>query len=149
MALLRLSGQARFSISLTPAEINKDEYTTLRILIENADNVQDLTPPNLKDFIVLSGPNPESGMRTVNGTNVMNYVAVTFLLKPKRSGDFILNAAVARISGKLYKSNALKFFVKNSLSGRLTTISPIKLMSGYGQVTKGITLLIRQGKICN
>ncbi len=131
-AVLPTHAQPKFSAVLSPAEISKDEYTTLRLLIENATDIARLSPPNLKDFIVVSGPNQESGMNNVNG-NVTQYVAVSYILQPRRTGSFVLPALKATLDGKNYSSAPLKLKVKNSSGGASSPAAPYASLSPFAQ----------------
>ena len=104
--------QVKFTASISPQQVNKNEYVTLRLEVENGNNIGQIIPPSLKDFIVVSGPNQETGMSNVNGA-VTQYIAWSYILQPKRSGQILMEAATARIAGKNYKTNALKLIVKN------------------------------------
>lgn len=110
------NGQVNLTLSVSPAQINKDEYATLKITIENAGNVQNVTPPSFKNFIVLSGPNQESSMTSVNG-NVQQAVALSFILKPKQTGKLNIEPAFVQIGNKKYKTNATTLLVKNATTG--------------------------------
>ena len=89
------NAQVKFSASITPAEIGRDEYTQLKLMVENANEVQQIVPPSLKDFIIISGPNQESGMTMINGV-VKKYIALSFVLKPKATGNFTIAGALAK-----------------------------------------------------
>ena len=115
LGIVSTNGQVNISQEISPAQINKDEYATLKIIVENSDAVQQVTPPSFKNFIVLSGPNQESGMSSVNG-NVKRYSALTFILKPKQSGKIGIEAATVIIGGKSYKTNSTQLLVKNAVS---------------------------------
>ncbi len=104
--------QPKFSAEISPPQVNKDEYVTLRLVIENATDIKNITPPSFKDFLLVSGPNQESGMSNVNGV-VNQYIAVSYILQPRHSGKIILPAAMARINGKQYSSGPLKLMVNN------------------------------------
>jgi len=108
-------GQTRFTASLHPSTINRDEYTTIRYLLENAGDVQNLTPPSFKNYILISGPLQESGMTNINGVTT-NYLAISFVFKTKSPGKFRIPPAVARISGKDYKSNTVELIVNKTKS---------------------------------
>lgn len=108
--------QIKFSASLTPEEIGKDEYTQLKLMVENANEVQQIVPPNLKDFIIVSGPNQESGMTMINGV-VKKYIALSFILKPKAAGNFTIMPAKARADAGNYTSNPVKLKVSNQSTG--------------------------------
>jgi hypothetical protein len=110
------NAQIKFSASISPAEIGRDEYTQLKMMVENANEVQQIVPPNLKDFIVISGPNQESGMTMINGV-VKKYIALSFVLKPKAAGNFTLLPAMAKADAGDYTSNPVKLKVTTQSSG--------------------------------
>ena len=125
--------QTKFSAELSPTQINKDEYTTLRLVIENAVEIRNLVPPSLKDFIVVSGPNQESGMNNVNGV-VKQYISFSYILQPRHTGKIILEKALAIINGKEYTSPSIKLIVNNS-SGKGNrqgvTTSPLAILDAF------------------
>ncbi|HSN61199.1 MAG TPA: BatD family protein, partial [Ferruginibacter sp.] len=128
VAILNAMGQTKFSAVISPAQIAKDEYATLRLIIENAADIRKITPPSLKDFVVVSGPNQESGMNDINGV-VNQYVAISYILQPRRTGNILLPAATAIIDGKNYSSPPLKLSVKkgagsNAASNAYAAIDP-------------------------
>jgi hypothetical protein len=106
-------GQTKFSAVISPSQISKDEYATLRLIFENATDIQKITPPSFADFSVVSGPNQESGMSNVNGV-VTQYIAISYILQPRHAGNIVLAAASAQIAGKKYSAPALKLSVKKS-----------------------------------
>lgn len=108
--------QVKFTASVSPAEIGKDEYTQLKLMVENATEVQQIIPPNLKNFIIVSGPNQESGMTMINGA-VKKYIALNFVLKPKAVGNFIIAGALAKADGVDFKSNSVGIKVTAKSSG--------------------------------
>lgn len=109
-------GQARFSATVTPREIGKEEYTQLRLLVENAADVRQIAPPSLKDFIVVSGPSQESGMSNINGS-MSQYTGVSYLLKPRRTGTFTIPSAIALADGKKLTSQPVTVKVTNAATG--------------------------------
>ena len=111
-----INAQVKFSASITPAEIGKDEYAQLKLMVENANEVQQIVPPNLKNFIIISGPNQESGMRMINGA-VRKYIALSFILKAKRAGSFTIGGAMAKADAGDYRSNTVKLKVTAQSSG--------------------------------
>ena len=108
--------QVKFSASISLAEIGKDEYTQLKLMVENAAEVQQIIPPNLKNFIIVSGPNQESGMTMINGS-VKKYIALNFVLKPKAVGNFIIPGALAKADGVDFKSNSVSLKVTAKSTG--------------------------------
>ncbi|MBL7701702.1 MAG: protein BatD [Ferruginibacter sp.] len=121
LPLLLLTGycanaQVKFSASISSPEIGRDEYVQLKLTVENADEVQQIVPPNLKDFIIISGPNQESGMAMINGA-VKKYVGLSFILKPKATGNFIIAGALAKADAGDYKANSVKIKVTAQATG--------------------------------
>lgn len=109
------AGQIKFSATLNPAVISRNEVTTIRFVLENAGDIQGITPPSFKNFDLISGPIQESGMSSINGT-VTNYLSISFVFKTRKPGKFSIPGAVALVSGKSYKSNPVQLTVKNQLS---------------------------------
>jgi hypothetical protein len=107
--------QVRFSASVSPAVIGKNETTELRLMVENAQDVQQIIPPSFKDFIVVSGPNQESSVETVNGVTRQT-IGLTYELQPRAKGNFTIGEAMAKADGKTLKSNAVKLQVTNATS---------------------------------
>jgi hypothetical protein len=107
--------QVRFSASVSPTVIGKNETTELRLMVENAQDVQQIIPPSFKDFIVVSGPNQESSVETVNGVTRQS-IGLTYELQPRAKGNFTIGEAIAKADGKTLKSNAVKLQVTNATS---------------------------------
>ncbi|MEO5985089.1 MAG: BatD family protein, partial [Ferruginibacter sp.] len=105
--------QVRFSASLTPPVISEDDFTTIRFELENADNIQNITPPSFSHFILISGPFQESGMTNING-KVTNHFSISFVIKPKNRGSFKILPAAAKINGKTFYSNQVILTVTKS-----------------------------------
>lgn len=62
--------------------------------------------------MVVSGPNQETGMLTVNG-KITQYVALSYIIQPKDvNGKINLGQARATIEGKVYTSKPLLIEVK-------------------------------------
>jgi hypothetical protein len=110
------NAQVKFYASLIPTEIGKDEYTQLKLTVENANEVQQIVPPDLRNFIVVSGPNQESGMTVINGA-VKKYIALSFVLKPKTTGNFVIMPAKAKADAGDYTSNSVKLKVTTQATG--------------------------------
>lgn len=105
-----VQAQVKFSASISPTEIGRNEYAQLKLMVENANEVQQIVPPNLKNFIIVSGPNQESGMTMINGV-VKKYIALNFVIKPKSAGNFIIPSAMAKADAGDYKSNPVSLKV--------------------------------------
>ena len=112
----QMMAQLKFSASVTPGSIKKDEYAQLRLIVENAKSIQDIVLPILKDFVILSGPNQESGMSMVNG-DVTRYMANNYIIKPKKPGIFVIPPATAKADGTILRSAPVNLRVINATSG--------------------------------
>jgi BatD DUF11 like domain len=110
------NAQLKFTATITPSEIGRDEYAQLKIMVENAKEVQQIVPPNLDNFIIVSGPNQESGM-TMNNNIVKKYIALSFIIKPKATGSFTIPASLAKADGIDLRSNPVKLKVTSKSSG--------------------------------
>ena len=82
-------------------------------MIENVGQVEQFIPPSLKDFIIVSGPNQESGMQNNNGVT-KQYIGVSYQLRPKQKGNFTIGPASIKADGKILKTNAVTIEVTNS-----------------------------------
>lgn len=107
--------QAKFYATATPSSAGIEEYITLKFTIENGKDIQSLNPTLTNDFIVVSGPNQESFTNSFNG-NTTQSVSVSFILQPKKAGNFSIGSASAVIDGKIFKSNVVKISVSNKKS---------------------------------
>jgi BatD DUF11 like domain len=107
--------QVKFSATVSASQIAKNEFVQLRLTVENGKEVQQITPPDFKNFTVVSGPNQESGMTMING-DVKQYISLNYILKPKGPGNFTIAAATAKADGKVLKSNTVSVQISNTLA---------------------------------
>ena len=133
-----VTAQVRFVASISPGQINRNAYAQLKFSVENANDVQDIIPPQLNNFIVISGPNQESGMSNING-DIKKYVAITYIIKPKGPGNFSFPPATAHVDGATYHSNSLILKVNNATSGNNPGVngpaSPFALVDPFADAT--------------
>lgn len=115
--------QVKFTASVSPVEIGKEEYAQLKLTVNNAGEVQEISLPDLKNFSVIGGPSQESGMSMENGV-VKRYVAWVFLIKPKATGNFTIPPAFAKADGRILKSNAVTLNVLANPTGNNTRSNP-------------------------
>jgi len=118
-----MHAQVKFTASVTPRKVDRDAYAQLKLVVENADEVQQIVPPSLKDFIIISGPNQESGMTMVNGV-VKKYIALNFILKPRTIGNYTIGSALAKADGGDYTSNPVTLQVSSSYAGNSAGANP-------------------------
>lgn len=113
-----LLAQANFTATCPQKKIAKNDYLQVEFKVDHVSNVESIDPPPFKNFSVVSGPNQESGMTSING-KVDQYVSVSFVLKPNSPGSFTIGPATAKADGKEFQSNPLNVQVTNS-----TTLTP-------------------------
>ncbi|MEJ7610412.1 MAG: BatD family protein [Ferruginibacter sp.] len=111
-ASLTAGAQTTFTASLTPPQSGRDEYITLRLTVANGTDVRTIQPPSLNNFIIVSGPHPETEMINTNGA-ITQYISLNYVLLPKKSGAYTLGAATAVVNGKTYRSKAIAGLVTN------------------------------------
>jgi hypothetical protein len=105
--------QVKFVATITPNQIGKNEYAELKLIVENGENIQQITLPALKNFTIVSGPNQESGTTIINNL-VKKYVALTYFIKPNITGTLSIPPASAIVDGKKLVSNGLSLQVSNA-----------------------------------
>lgn len=135
---LASTAQVQVSSSVSPNEIGKNEYAQYRIMVENAAAVQNIVPPDLSNFIIVSGPNQESGMSVVNGV-VKKFIAVNFVIKPKATGVFTIAGGYARVDDRDYRSRPVRLKVNNNASGNsggAALSSPFGNMDPFSSVVR-------------
>jgi len=98
--------QAKFTATINPQVINADETAEISFTVESAAQVDQLQAPDLKDFIIVSGPNQQSNMQIING-NMKQSVSLSYVIKPKSSGTFQIDEATVNVNGKELRSNKL------------------------------------------
>jgi hypothetical protein len=113
-------GQVRFIASISPALIGKDETAELKFTIENGQQLQLVSIPSLQNFTIISGPNKENGMESING-NVRRYNIYSYTIQPKRSGDFTIGIATAKVDGKMLQTKPVHLKVTNAATGNTPT----------------------------
>ena len=134
LLLATVNAQVNVSLSVSPPVINKDEAANIKIIVENSTDIQQVTAPSLKKFIVLSGPDPEKGSITING-QMTSYVALSFIVKPKVTGRINIDAATLKIAGKQYKTNTGSIMVNNA-TGQTNSPGGIRsLLQGFDPVS--------------
>lgn len=108
--------QIKFSAVCPNKQIGKDEFLEIQYVVENASSVEQIIPPDFKNFSKVSGPNQQSSMSNINGV-IKQSIGLGFILKPNTTGTFTLPPATAKADGKTYLSNSLTVRVTNKSSG--------------------------------
>lgn len=122
-----LCAQVRFHATANPSVIGTSDLVTISFILENADDIKELTAPSFDDFLIIGGPARESGISNVNG-KVTRYISVSFALKPKKAGTFRLGSARVIANGKKLQTNPVTVEVKKTPS-----------MHGAGATMQGLS----------
>ncbi len=105
--------QVKFFAVCPEKKIGKNDMLQIQFKIENASHIETIIPPSFKNFTIVSGPNQESGMTSING-KVNQYVAIGFSLQPKSTGKFTIGPATARADGKELSSAPITVEITNA-----------------------------------
>jgi hypothetical protein len=96
----------KFTTTVNSNKVALDEPFQIQFMLENAPNVTSFTPPSFSDFEVLQGPSQMQGTSIMNGRR-SDYIALIYVLQPKRVGNFTLKGASARTDGNVVHSNPI------------------------------------------
>jgi hypothetical protein len=113
--------QATFSVDCPVKKIGKNDVLQIQFKVDNAAHVETIIPPSFKDFMVVGGPNQQSGMTSING-KVDQYIAIGYVLQPKSTGKFIIGAATAKADGKEFHSPPITIEVTNAATSQSNSI---------------------------
>ncbi len=101
--------QTKFTATITPAVISKEETAELKLIVKHAGKVKWINLPVLNNFSIISGPNEQRDKDPLKDTSV----SLTYLLKPKVKGKITIAATTAMADGKIIKSNAVNLAVQD------------------------------------
>jgi len=113
---LFVSGQVKFNTVVSSQDIGRGDYLQVEYVIENARQIDQMTPPDFQGFQIVQGPIQSSGMSIVNG-NMSQYKSLSFVLQPVRTGKFVIGGASATVDGKHMQSKSIAITVNASSSG--------------------------------
>jgi hypothetical protein len=107
-----LFAQATFTATVFPKVIGKNETAELRLMFENAAE-GNITPPSLKNFIVVSGPVQKSFTEEDDFGYIHSHAGFVYILKPKKAGVFTIGTASAKVDGKTVTTKPITLKVLN------------------------------------
>jgi hypothetical protein len=110
------SGQVKFTTVVSSWDIGQKDYLQLEYIVENARQIDNMTPPTFPGFQIVQGPVQSSGMSIVNG-NVTQTKGLSYVLQPVRTGKFTIGGATATVDGHPVRSNAVTITVHAGGSG--------------------------------
>jgi len=92
--------------------LNERVRITFTINKQGGDN---FTPPNFKDFKVLSGPMQATSFSDFNGETSFK-MSYSYVIQPKRKGAITIPSASIEFNGKTFKTNTVKITVTGAVA---------------------------------
>src|SRR5690554_620785 len=111
LSTLIAEGQVDFKASAPATVVEGVQFRLSYILNEEG---RDLRLPDIPDFEILFGPSTSTSFsqRTINGkTTSERSVTYTYILVPKKTGNFTIEPASINVKGSNYQSNSLSIEV--------------------------------------
>ena len=113
---LYATAQVKFTTVVNSKDIGRGDYLQIEFYVENARQIDQMTPPEFPGFQVVQGPIQSSGMSIVNG-NMSQYKSLSYVLQPVKTGKFTIGGASATVDGKHMQSNSVTINVSASSTG--------------------------------
>ncbi len=101
--------QLKAYVSRSVVGVN-DNFTYTVEISGSARSLPDVTLPDLSDFKILSGPSVSSSFQMIN-FKMSASKTYQFVLLPKKTGQFQIPAATAKVDGKVIRSNTINITV--------------------------------------
>ncbi|MGB4205947.1 MAG: BatD family protein [Bacteroidales bacterium] len=124
LPVILMAQQISLSVS-APSEVQAgQQFRLVYTLNAEADN---FTGPDLKDFIILSGPSQStsSNIQIINNQVTRSFASTfTYIIAAQQEGTFTIPAAKAGSGGKQYTSNTATIKVRGAASPPSGTQSP-------------------------
>ncbi len=124
--------QVKLTATATPKIVGKEEAFEYRLMLENTGSIEKIVPPDLSRFIVLSGPNQESRMESINGVT-RRYSGITYILKSKTTGRITITPAQVVADGKRLESNTVTLTVTQQPQGNSQAQLPFGGLSPFDE----------------
>jgi len=99
-------GQVKFSVVCPQKKIGKNDLLQIQFKVDNASNVDNITPPSFDNFIIASGPNQQRSITSING-KMSQSVAIGYSLQPTSTGRFTIGSATAIADGQNLKTQPI------------------------------------------
>ncbi len=116
LAGLCVSGQVKFTTVISNKEVGLNEYVQVEFRVENAREIDQLTPPSLPGFRILQGP-VETSESTNNNGKLSQHMGLLYVLQPVKTGKFTITGATATIDGHPMHSNPVNITVITAGTG--------------------------------
>ena len=108
--------QVRFTATLSPNIIGKNEYSQLDLTVSNASGTPQISPPSLQNFIIAGGPSSMSNFQNINGVSSTSFTQ-SYVLKPRAVGKYVIGSATANVNGVELRSNPVTLQVTAESQG--------------------------------
>jgi hypothetical protein len=96
----------KFTASPDRTSIGMGEQVEVNFQLDGTQSGSNFTPPDFRDFVVLSGPNQSTNMQMINGS-VSASVTWGYVLQPRREGGLTIGPASVDSRGARYSTAAI------------------------------------------
>lgn len=108
-SLLLFSQEAELSVSVSKNKLGLNQRLRVEFSI-NKQGADNFTPPKFSNFKVIQGPSQSVSQSWING-KVSFSQSYTYIIKPKRKGELIIEPASIDINGGTINSKMMKIIV--------------------------------------
>lgn len=105
-----------FSAQANAGKVGTKDQFQITYTLSNAPNANNFRPPAFDGFVIVGGPfqSNNNSISVVNGQRRMvSSVSLTYLLVPKKAGNYTIPGAKVEVNGKDVSSNAINLVVVN------------------------------------
>ncbi len=92
----------KFTVTPSSLKVSTDQSFKIEYRVDDIQNPNMKLPP-FEDFAIVGGPNNYQSMQIVNG-KMSQYQSVSYVLQPRKAGDFKIKPATLTHKGKTYKT---------------------------------------------
>ncbi|GAB4295840.1 MAG: BatD family protein [Ignavibacteriaceae bacterium] len=108
---IQISPQS-FTASASQNKVGQKDNFEITFTFEGKDlnQLTDFTPPDLKNFVILSGPNLSTSMQIINGSMSASK-SYSYYLQAKKTGRFTIGSASVKYGSEIYKTQPIEIEV--------------------------------------
>lgn len=103
------------NVSSNPVSLNEQFEITFIFSAKDVNRIKNFSPPDFKNFLVISGPNQSTSMQIINGA-VSSEVSYSYYLQPSKTGKFTIGSASVEYEDRTFKTNPFTLEVKQGTS---------------------------------
>ncbi len=104
------AAQLAFMAQSSSQTVGMQSTFQVSFIIQNANAINQFSPPNLSAFSIVGGPMQSSSFSNINGASNSS-ISYTYYLQPKQLGNFTIPPAIAVVDGKRIQCNAIPITV--------------------------------------